>query len=338
MQDLIEMPCVDDFHVHLRQGAMMQHVVPLTKQGGAGRCVVMPNTDPPITTMAGLRAYRSDLEAQGSGLFFLMTLYLHPSLEEDLLREAAAEGVLGVKCYPQGVTTNAHWGVSDLRQYDALFAVMEEVGLALLLHGEVPSRAEDDICILNAEARFLPELERLHACFPRLRIVMEHVTTREAVQCVEALGPTVGATITAHHLELTADDWAGKNHNFCKPVAKYPHDRDALREIVGRGHPRFFLGSDSAPHPRSAKEGACGCAGVFTAALLAAYLADTFDTLGCLDRLEDFCCRYGHAFYGLDAPVGRIRLERRPQVVPQAYASVVPFRAGETLGWSVRVL
>jgi len=331
----MELPLLDDLHVHMRQGEMLRNVVPQTATGGVGRCVVMPNTDPPITTVEQVVAYRRELEACGTGLDFLLTLYLCPDLTPALLHDAQAEGVVAVKCYPQGVTTHSHWGVRDLGAYDHLFGAMEKLGLLLLLHGEVPSRLEDDICILNAEERFLPEVERIHRRFPALRIVLEHVTTREAVACVRGLGDTVGATITVHHLELTVDDWAGRNHNFCKPVAKYPHDRAALREVVAEGHPRFFLGSDSAPHPRSAKEGACGCAGVYTAPLLAAYLADTFETMGCLDRLQPFCCEFGHRFYGLPAPKGSVRLEAFEQVVPGEFHGVVPFRAGETLRWRI---
>jgi dihydroorotase len=334
--ETMSLPLADDLHVHLRQGEMLQQVVPLTVAGGVGRCLVMPNTNPPVTTRDGLRAYRQALDACGTNLDFLMSLYLHPSLDPAVLHAAKEEGAVAVKYYPQGVTTNAQWGVADLQQYNALFAAMEQAGLLLLLHGEVPSRVEDDICVLNAESRFLPELERLHRQFPGLRIVLEHVTTREAVDCVKELGETVGATITAHHLALTVDDWAGKNHNFCKPVAKYPHDRAALRAIVASGHPRFFLGSDSAPHPRTAKESACGCAGVFTAPLLLPYLADTFESMGCLGRLQDFCCSFGHAFYGIPAPVGRVELERVEQRVPSEFAGIVPFRAGEILNWRIR--
>ncbi|MFU8779690.1 MAG: dihydroorotase [Kiritimatiellia bacterium] len=331
----MELPLIDDLHVHLRQGQMLRDVVPLTRAGGVGRCVVMPNTDPPVTTIEAVHAYRRELEACGTGIDFLMMLYLTPALRPADLAAARAAGVLGIKYYPHGVTTNSHWGVADLRQYDALFAAMETAGVALLMHGEVPSQPEADICILNAEERFLPELERIHKQFPRLRMVLEHVTTRDAVQCIKGLGATVGATITAHHLDLTVDDWAGRNHNFCKPVAKYPHDREALRQVVAAGHPRFFLGSDSAPHPRSAKESACGCAGVFTAPLLLPYLADTFERIGCLDRLRAFCCEFGYLFYGLPAPSGRLVLEKAEQIVPHDYNGVVPFRAGERLGWQI---
>jgi dihydroorotase len=333
MADTLTIPIADDLHVHLRQDAMMQAVTPLVRAGGVGRCVVMPNTTPPIATAEDALRYRSRLEAIAPDVEFLMTLYLLPTLTKDAVTDAAAHGLFGVKCYPRGVTTNSESGTEDFGAYDEVFAAMEEEGLALLIHGEVPSNAEKDICILNAEERFLPELKKLHLRFPKLRIVLEHVTTAAAVECVRGLGDTVAATVTVHHLDLIADDWAGRNHNFCKPVAKYPHDRDALRSVVSEGHPRFFLGSDSAPHARSAKEAACGCAGVFTSPLLLPYLADCFDRLGCLERLADFTSSFGCAFHGLSAQESTVTLERVDIEVPAAYGDVVPYRAGETLAW-----
>jgi len=329
----LTIPIADDFHLHLRQDDMMRNVVPLIHQGGVGRCVVMPNTTPPITTTADALAYRDELRTLAPDIEFLMTLYLQPELTPQEISKAAAEGIFGVKCYPRGVTTNSESGIEDLRAYDETFAAMEAEGIALLIHGEVPSSDELDISILNAEERFLPELEKLHKHFPKLRIVFEHATTVAAIECVKSLGDTVAATITAHHLDLTVDDWAGKPHNFCKPVAKYPHDRAALRQIVSEGHPRFFLGSDSAPHPRSAKEAACGCAGVFTTPLLLPYLADCFDRLGCINKLADFTSTFGHNFHGLPASKGTITLQKQKQTVPETYNTVVPYRAGETLGW-----
>ncbi len=336
MTTTLTIPVADDLHVHLRQDAMMRRVTPLVRAGGVGRCVVMPNTVPPISTPSDALRYRDALRALAPDVEFLMTLYLQPGLTAALIREAGEAGIFGVKCYPRGVTTNSESGVEDFAQYDPVFAAMEAEGLALLLHGEMPGSAERDICILNAEQRFLPEVERLHQRFPKLRIVLEHVTTAEAVACVKTLGATVAATITAHHLDLTADDWAGRNHNFCKPVAKYPHDREALRDVVREGHPRFFLGSDSAPHPRQAKEAACGCAGVFTAPLLLPYLADCLERIDALDRLPDFCCRFGRQFHGLPPLAGEITLERVAQPVPAAYDDIVPYRAGETLAWRLR--
>jgi len=333
----LTIPIVDDFHLHLRQDEMMKNVVPLVRTGGVGRCVVMPNTTPPIATTAAALSYRDQLREIDPNIDYLMTLYLQAELTPQEISKAAAEGIFGVKCYPRGVTTNSESGVEDLNAYNETFAAMEAEGIALLIHGEVPSSDELDICVLNAEERFLPELEKLHARFPKLRIVLEHATTAAAIECVKKLGKTVAATITAHHLDLTVDDWAGRNHNFCKPVAKYPHDRDALRQVVCEGNPKFFLGSDSAPHPRCAKEAACGCAGVFTTPLLLPYLADCFDRLGCLDRLANFTSTFGHNFHGLPALDGTITLQKQNQIVPETYSSVVPYRAGETLSWSISV-
>jgi dihydroorotase len=206
-----------------------------------------------------------------------------------------------------------------------------------MLHGEVPSNNDLDICVMNAEERFLPELVKLHEKFPNLRIVLEHVTTAAAVECVKSLGDTVAATITAHHLDLTIDEWAGKNHNFCKPVAKYPHDRAALRQVVIDGHPRFFMGSDSAPHPRSKKEGACGCAGVFTSPLLIPYLADCFERLGCIDRLRGFTSTFGCRFHRLIQGRESITLVKIDNMVPYMYGDTVPYRAGEVLSWKLGI-
>jgi dihydroorotase len=165
--------------------------------------------------------------------------------------------------------------------------------------------------------------------------VLEHATTAAAIECVKNLGETVAATITAHHLDLTVDDWAGRNHNFCKPVAKYPHDREALRQVVREGHPRFFMGSDSAPHPRSAKESACGSAGIFTSPMLLPYLADCFDRLGCIERLADFTSAFGCRFHGLAPLTEKIRLVKDKTVVPESYGNVVPYRAAQTLSWKI---
>ncbi len=335
MAEEITLPFVDDFHLHLRQDAMMRAVVPMVRSGGVGRCVVMPNTTPPIATASDAQRYCSELRALAPDVEFLMTLYLLPELTPERISEAAEAGIFGVKCYPKGVTTNSESGTEDFGVYDAVFSAMEAEGIALLIHGEAPSNVDNDICILNAEERFLPELEKLHARFPRLRIVLEHATTAAAVECVKGLGDSVAATITVHHLDLTVDDWAGRNHNFCKPVAKYPHDREALRKVVSEGHPRFFLGSDSAPHPQSAKESACGCAGVFTSPILLPCLADVFDRIGSLDRLADFTSTFGHQFHGLPPLEGSITLQKRETVVPEAYGDIVPYRAGQTLTWGV---
>ncbi len=313
----------------------MKTVVPLLRAGGIGRCLVMPNTQPPLTGVADAIAYRETLSAIEPNVEYLMTLYLTYDLTPDEVRGAAEAGITGIKLYPRGVTTHSDQGIGDLEPLMPVFAAMQDSGLVLEIHPESPSDHDRDVCVMNAEEDFLPKIGQLHQAYPELRIVVEHVTSAESVALVERLGETVGATITAHHLDLVVDDWAGKNHNYCKPVAKYPHDRDALRRVVKEGHPSFFLGSDSAPHPREAKECASGCAGVFTSPLLLAYLADTFERMDALDRLEDFVSRNGRTFYELPPASETFTLERREQVVPDAYGTAVPYRAGETLRWSV---
>lgn len=333
--DRLVLPRADDFHVHLRQGELMRLVVPLVSAGGIGRCLVMPNTNPPIATTADALAYRDRLMAIEPGIDFLMTLYLTPALTRDEINRAAKAGIQGIKCFPRGATTNSEAGVVDLTEYDDILSAIEAARLVLELHGEIPVGTAQNVTMLNSEQHFLPHLARLHRDFPSLRIVLEHVTTRQGVEMVKALGDTVAATVTAHHLELTADDWADCIHNFCKPVAKNPDDRQALRDVVSEAHPRFFLGSDSAPHPREAKECEAGMAGVFTSALLLPYLADSFDAMGCLERLADFVSVFGRRFYGLPESPETVVLQRREQQVPNSYGSVVPFRAGDKLAWSM---
>jgi dihydroorotase len=339
----LDLPWADDLHVHLRQGPLLAMTGPTIRAGGAGRVLVMPNLKPPVSTPDQAAAYRAAIAAAAPGVQALMTLYLGSDLTPAHVAAAPAAGVVAVKSYPKGVTTNSEAGTLDLDRYDPIFHAMDQAGLILSLHGEVPSDHDRGICILNAEERFLDRLVGIHRRHPGLRIVLEHVTTAAAVDCVRSLGATVAATITVHHLDLTVDHWAGRNHNFCKPVAKYPSDRAALRRVVADNHPRFFLGSDSAPHPRCDKESACGCAGVFTQPLLMPYLADVCERIGALTTIADFASTHGRAFYGLPALPGGIRLVRRPTVVPDAYGAdtlgaagaVVPFRAGETLAWSM---
>ncbi len=332
---VLTIPRADDFHVHVRQGDMLKAVAPLIAAGGVGRCMAMPNTQPPLRTPDAVLAYRDELTRAAPDVTFLVSLYLSDALGAGALAAAARGGIVAVKCYPRGVTTNSAGGVEDLMVYGAVFEAMQEHGLVLQVHGEAPSNEALGIDVWNAERRFLPELERLHREFPDLRIILEHVSSREAVACVKSLGDRVAATVTAHHLDLTVDDWAGCIHNYCKPVAKTVADREAVRQAVREGHPRFFLGSDSAPHARAAKEAAHGRAGVFTSAFLLPCLADCFERLGCLDRLADFTSRFGRAFYGLPAGVGELALERVDIAVPDEIRGIVPFRAGATLRWRV---
>lgn len=248
------------------------------------------------------------------------------------------------------MTTNSDAGIEDYAVYYPVFEAMQEVGMVLNLHGEVPSDADKDICVLNAEERFLEHLRKIHADFPRLRIVLEHATTKAAVDTVRSLGDTVACTITIHHLRLTVDDWAGRGHHFCKPVAKYPHDRQALRQIITEGHPRFFLGTDSAPHPKHLKEAPVACAGIYTSSYVLPYLATILESFGALDKLEDFSSTFGRRFYGLDTDDDfttrrRVTLVREPFRVPDSALTfvnaagnpceVVPFMAADTLNWSI---
>eukprot|EP01135_Chromosphaera_perkinsii_P007418 Nk52_evm2s830 gene=Nk52_evmTU2s830 len=339
--DKICIPAVEDYHIHLRDGDLMEMVTPYVGQGGACRVYVMPNLIPPITKADDAVAYQHKLQKLSPDTEFLMTLYLHPDITPEEIHKAHSLGVKGVKSYPRGVTTNSDSGIEDYCVYYDVFRAMQECDMVLNLHGEVPSDNDSNICVMNAERHFLNHLQKLHRDFPKLRIVLEHATTREAVEMVKSLGETVACTITAHHLELIVDDWAGKNHHFCKPVAKYPADREALRNVVKEGHHRFFLGSDSAPHARQNKETACGSAGVFTTPSLIQYVATTFEKLGCLDNLVNFTSGYGRKFYKMSDPKKTITLVKKPCKIQKSFPygnadlEVVPFLAGEVVAWSI---
>ena len=351
-----------DMHVHLRSGAMCELVTPHVAAGGVDVAYVMPNLVPPITTTAMCLAYLDTLSALAPQTTFIGTLYLSPSLTVDELRAAKASGRIGgVKSYPRGVTTNSAAGIEDYSLYHPIFAEMQRLDLTLNLHGEVPSAA--DICVMNAEHAFLTHLHQLHTTFPRLRIVLEHATTAAAVHAVKACGPTVACSITPHHLALIVDDWAGKPLNFCKPVAKLPSDRDALRAVIKEGHPRFFLGSDSAPHPLTAKLPSpvthesvvsCACAaGIYTSPILLPLCATLLESFGALHQLENYVSNNGRSFYGLPpaSPTAKVTLRRTDNfVIPDTYVhptfaqlansdpnkdQLSPFWAGKKLNWEI---
>ncbi|KAF8165020.1 hypothetical protein B0H34DRAFT_687448 [Crassisporium funariophilum] len=336
-----------DFHVHLRQGSISELIAPHVRKGGFNLAYVMPNLKPPITSTEQALEYKGKLERIDSNVDYLMTLYLSPELTPDEIRKAKRAGIVGVKSYPRGVTTNSDGGIESYETYYPIFEAMQEVDMVLNLHGEVPSDAAANIHIINAEPTFLPHLLKIHAAFPTLRIVLEHATTRAAVEAVKLCGPTVACTITAHHLELTVDDWAGQSWNFCKPVAKFPDDRQSLRDIIAEGHPRFFLGSDSAPHPPHAKSTstpthACA-AGVYTSPILLPLVAHILESFGALDRLQGFVSDFGRAFYkrpiqGLEKSV-TIRKTASGKVADEKYVlgndTLVPFWAGQQIGWEI---
>jgi dihydroorotase len=301
---------------------------------------VMPNLKPPIGNTAQALEYLTELNKVrdglgNTGLEFLMSLYLNNSLDARELSLANQSGVNNVKMYPLGVTTNSDSGVSDIRQFYPTFEAMQDLDMIFNIHGEVPSDEGRNICIMNAEISFLPILEQIHKDFPKLRIILEHTTTKEAVELIKTMPYNVASTITVHHLDLSIDDVVGRNHNFCKPVAKYPVDKQALVSAVKNGNPKFFLGSDSAPHLRGMKETACGCAGVFTASYLAQYLADVLDRNDCLDKIQGFATEFGADYYRIPRQKNTFTLVKEKIIVDSEIGGVVPFRAGEGLNWKI---
>ncbi|ORY87754.1 dihydroorotase [Protomyces lactucae-debilis] len=336
----MELPAIADYHVHLRHGDLMKAVVPTIRQGGVNVVYVMPNLVPPITSVEQCLSYKAELESIDSQVTYLMTLYLSPPITAEVIRAAAKAGISGVKSYPKGATTNSQSGIESYEPFYPTFAAMEECGLVLNLHGEVPpASAGGDVTVMTAEHAFLPTLLDLHKRFPRLRIVLEHCTTADAIQAVLACGPTVAGTITAHHLFLTVDQWVDNPFSYCKPVAKLPSDREALLKAATSGNPKFFLGTDSAPHLRAAKSGGKRtAAGVFTQPYVLPYVATAFEKLDELSKLENFACKFGRSFYGHES-VGvneKILLVRQPTVIAPEIGGVVPFMAEEELAWSVQ--
>ena len=331
----------DDWHVHLRDGAALAAVVPFTA-ARFGRALVMPNLTPPITTTALARAYRVRIVAQrppGSAFEPLMTLYLTDRTDPAEIDRAQASGfILGCKLYPAGATTHSDAGVTDVRHLDAVLERMQERGLVLEVHGEVTDPAVD---VFDREARFIEQvLDPTVQRFPQLRVVFEHITTARAVEFVRSARAGVAATITPQHLLYNRNAlFAGglRPHHYCLPVLKTEADRQALIGAAVSGEPRFFLGTDSAPHARAAKESGCGCAGIFSAHCALELYAEAFESAGALDKLEGFGAHHGADFYGIPRARERIRLVRSPWQVPDAYPfgaeTLVPLRAGETLQW-----
>lgn len=343
MERLI-LPRPDDCHVHLRDGELLAAVVPMTARRFA-RAIVMPNLAPPIVTVAQAAAYRERiLAAVPPGVDFtpLMTLYLTDATPPAEIDAAKASGVIhGVKLYPAGATTHSDAGVSDLAKCRATLARMEKLGLPLLIHGEVTDPAVD---IFDREAVFIERvLAPLTHDFPALKIVLEHVTTREGVAFVESASANVAATITPQHLLLNRNAlFTGglRPHHYCLPVLKREPHRQALLAAATSGNPKFFLGTDSAPHLRSRKETACGCAGCYTAPAALELYAEAFAAAGALDKLAAFASFHGADFYGLPRNTGSIVLVRREWQIPSAAPGLpddplIPFFAGKTLAWQV---
>ncbi|MGV3480145.1 MAG: dihydroorotase [Sphingobium sp.] len=331
----------DDWHVHLRDGEMLAAVAGQTARQFA-RAIAMPNLSPPVTTVSAAAAYRDRILAalpDDADFTPLMTSYLTDGADPDELVRGYTEGVFtAAKLYPAHATTNAAHGVTDIRAIYPALEAMQRIGMPLLVHGEV---TDSDIDIFDREAVFIDRtLAGLARDLPELKIVFEHITTAEAADFVLASGPNISATITPQHLIINRNAiFAGgiRPHAYCLPIAKREHHRLALRRAATSGSPKFFLGTDSAPHAIDRKEAACGCAGIFNAPFALESYATVFDEEGALDRFEAFASENGPRFYGLPLNEGRVVLEKAPMEVPETIGagttSLVPFHAGETLGW-----
>ena len=323
----------DDWHVHLRDGEMLQRVAPYTARQFA-RAIVMPNLAPPIATVEAARDYRKRiLEATPPGFTPLMTCYLTDRTDPEEVARGHSEGVwVAAKLYPAGATTNSSSGVTDIRNIYPVLARMEKIGMVLCVHGEV---TDPDVDVFDREAVFVDRvLTRLVSDFPELKIVLEHITTADAVDFVSS--GRVAATITPQHLVINRNAlFAGglRPHAYCLPVTKREEHRLAVRRAAVSGKPNIFLGTDSAPHPRSAKESACGCAGIFNAPFALESYASVFEEEDALDKLEAFASINGALFYDLGVNEETVTLERWSVDVPQEIDGIVPFHAGETLRW-----
>lgn len=323
----------DDFHAHLRQSPAMQAYA-CRHALSFGRALIMPNTVPPIASAFAVAAYRAEiLAAVGANLEPLMSFELLHGMDAETARGCAAAGAVAAKYYPAGSTTNASDGLSDPSEARDALTAMEETGTILCVHAEEPSAP-----ILVREEAFIPALERILSAYPRLKLVVEHISSAALLDFVLSCPERVAATVTAHHLLFTLDDLLGDGmdpHLYCKPVLKAARDRDALRDAVFRGEAKLFFGSDSAPHPRSAKEGKRAAAGIYSSPTAVAALAGLFDSAKAIGELEAFLSSRGAAFYGLPPPAGRLVLERREWRVPDEVDGVAPMLAGENLEWSV---
>jgi len=331
----------DDWHVHLRDGGSLAAVARFTAER-FGRAIVMPNLKPPITTTALAAAYRTRILAslaEPRGFEPLMTLYLTNATPPDEINRARQSGfVHGVKLYPAGATTHSDAGVTDIRKVDATLARMQELGMPLLIHGESPGAEVD---VFDRESHFIDTvLVALLERFPTLKVVFEHITTARAVEFVRTARDGVAATITPQHLLLNRNAiFAGgiRPHFYCLPILKRERDRLALLDAATSGSPRFFLGTDSAPHERASKENACGCAGMFTAHAAIELYAEAFEQHGRLDRLQGFASHFGADFYGLPRHAEIITLLKEPWVSPVSYdfgnGTLVPYRGGEQVAW-----
>jgi len=323
-----------DMHLHLRDNEMLRTVAPLTAQSFAG-ALIMPNLVPPVTTKERLNGYAQRIKeaSQGENFEARLTLFFMPTYTKEFLTEIKND-IIAIKLYPAGITTNSEGGVSnfDIEELRPTLTAMSELNIPLCVHGETNG------FVMDREAEFVSIYEQLASNFPDLKIIMEHITTKESVDALEKY-ENLYATITVHHLLITLDDVAGgmlQPHLFCKPIAKKPIDRKALQSVALSGHPKVMFGSDSAPHPQHAKE-ACGCAaGVFTAPIALQLLTELFDSQGAsMENLQKFVSDNAKAIYGFNPKQKVVTLEKKPYTVPDKYGDVVPMYAGQEIGWSI---
>ena len=320
----------DDFHLHLRQGEPLGEYARASARD-FGRALIMPNTIPPISDPAGMAAYKTLIEGEAPGFEALMSFKILPTMSPDVIPEMKKAGALAGKLYPAGATTNAEDGVSHYTDIRDILAAMEETGLVLSIHGEDPEAP-----VQEREAAYLGELESLIRDFPKLKIVLEHISTKEGLKFISSMPSHIVATVTVQHLLYTIEDLMGgplNPHLFCKPVIKTEADRRALVEAVCSGHPKLFFGSDSAPHPREKKEGRHGAAGVFTAPCALPLLVEIFEKEGALEKLESFVSEKGALYYGLPLNTESITLKKTPWQLPDLIGGAVPLAAGEVLNW-----
>lgn len=321
-----------DMHLHLRDGVMLENIAPLSAYSFSG-ALVMPNLVPPVTTKEDVISYKKRILASVPNDYFevYMTLF-YQNYSKDFLQDITDE-ILAVKLYPAGITTNSHSGVAnfDIEAMRPTLQAMSDLGIVLCVHGESHG------FVMDREAEFMDIYEQLATNFPNLKIIMEHITTKEAVDMLERYD-NLYATITLHHLLLTLDDVVGgmmHPHLFCKPIAKRPHDREALLQAALGAHPKVMFGSDSAPHPQYAKESSGCAAGIFTAPIAIQMLCELFDKFDALENLQDFISDNAQRIYGICPEFKEVTLSNTPFTIPKIYNNVVPMYAGETIGWSI---
>lgn len=334
----------DDWHLHLRDNDMLKETVPATSRC-FHRAIVMPNLVPPVTNLALADAYKSRILSevpQGDNFAPLMTLYLTNDTTPEIIKEAKAGGIVASKLYPAGATTNSESGVSSLKSMYPVFQAMSDCGMLLLIHGEVTEKHVD---IFDREKEFIHQhLQHIVNDFPNLKVVLEHITTSDSAEFVASCGDNVAATITPQHLLLNRNDLLVggiKPHNYCLPVLKRNTHQIALREMVKSGNSKFFLGTDSAPHEKSAKESACGCAGCYSAWSAIELYAKIFEDLDALDKLEAFASFNGPDFYGLPRNTDKITLVKQEWQIPEFITlpngnPIVPFYASQSIGWKLQ--